>query len=70
MEQFLLLGQIPGTTIQISFGDWLLGAFVITSIVLVRFDRKHQHQLLFTVALLWVHFHKQRQLKYFDQIAL
>lgn len=34
MESFLLLGQVPGTTIIITFGTWLTASAIIAGFVL------------------------------------
>ncbi len=43
MDRILLLGQIPGTTIQINFLSWLVAALLIVAYGMVRYDRAHDH---------------------------
>lgn len=50
MEQFLLLGQVPGTKIVISFASWLLVFTIIGGLVglLVVYRRRHQAREFFS----------------------
>lgn len=42
MIDLLMLGLVPGTNIQINFGDWLIGSAVILGIVLILSVIRHR----------------------------
>jgi hypothetical protein len=70
MEELLLLGQIPGTSIHITFGSWLLLAFSLTLVSVIRYDWQHEQRLFMSAVYLSLRLSKRRMLKEFDQIAL
>lgn len=70
MEQLLLLGQIPGTSIHISFNAWLVIASFVVIAGIAIFDNYHQRRLLMSAIYLSLRHSKRKMLKQFDQIAL
>ncbi len=70
MEDFILLGKVPGTSIHITFGAWLIAALVVTIIAALIFDKKHGHRVFFSAVYLSMRLQKRRMLKQFDEIAL
>ena len=53
MQEFLVLGLIPGTNIQITFGTWLLVVYVITALAgAFIIHRKHLVSNLLVTLLL------------------
>lgn len=70
MQDFILLGQIPGTSIHINFGSWLIIALCIGIMIGIIYDKRHQHRLLLGFIYLSLHRNKRRMLKQFDEIAL
>ena len=45
MEEFLLLGQIPGTNLVITFGQWaLIFSLILTGVLLRREIRRNHEQ--------------------------
>ena len=46
MQDFIVLGIIPGTNIQLDFNDWvLISASLIVSYVLFSYVVRHVHKL-------------------------
>jgi hypothetical protein len=70
MEQLILLGQIPGTSIHITFGSWLLIALCATLSLAITYDRRHEQRLFLSAVYLTLRVHRRKMLKQFDQIAL
>ena len=71
MEDLILLGQIPGTSLHITFTSWLVLAVLSMSTFLLRYDHTHQRQLWFGLLYLDLRLHRRRYyLKRLDQIAL
>lgn len=70
MEDFLLLGQIPGTSIHITFGTWLVGALLVALSAAYMYDRTHNRRLFISAVYLTIRYQRRKQLRYFDQIAL
>jgi hypothetical protein len=70
MEDILLLGQVPGTSIHITFGVWLIAALIASLLAAFIYDKRRGHRLLFGAIYLSLRLQKRRMLKYFDQIAL
>lgn len=63
MEDFLLLGQVPGTSITITFGTWLLITAWIILLALAYFALKNRKHLEFTINAFIVAFSIRRQLR-------
>jgi hypothetical protein len=70
VEQLILLGQIPGTSIHITFGSWLLMAFGLSLLCAVLYDRRHEQRLFLSAVYLSLRLNKRKMLRQFDQIAL
>ena len=70
MQDILLLGQIPGTTIRITFGAWLVIALGVSVVLAVLYDRTHERRLLMSGIYLSMLLQRRKTVKYFDQIAL
>jgi len=70
MEELLLLGQIPGTSIHITFGSWLLIAMLASCAWAVVYDRHHDQRIFLSVLYISLRLSKRRMIKQFDQIAL
>lgn len=70
MEEFLLLGQVPGTTFTITFGFWLLFAAwaILIALTWRAFSQLHRLNLYFTGFI--VGFSIRRQLRHSRQAAL
>lgn len=70
MEQLILLGQIPGTSIHITFGTWLVIALTASLTLAVMYDRAHGQRLFLSAIYLSLRLQKRKMIKQFDQIAL
>ena len=70
MEELLLLGQIPGTSIHISFGGWLLLAMVASCVGAIAYDRRHGQRIFLSAVYVSLRLSKRKMLKQFEQIAL
>lgn len=70
MEELLLLGQIPGTSIHITFGSWLLIATLASCALAVLYDKHHGQRIFLSAVYISLRLGKRRMLKQFDQIAL
>ena len=70
MEEFLLLGQIPGTNLVITFGQWaLIFSLILTGVLLrreIRRNHEQQRQLSDTQSLM----SKRVDATILDQVAL
>lgn len=58
MINFLMLGQIPGTSVQINFLSWLIIAAGLLIYGALRYDREHDHRprliVLYSVRYAWL----------------
>jgi hypothetical protein len=70
MEELILLGQIPGTSIHITFSSWLLVALCTGLLLAILYDRRHQQRLFLSAVYLSLRFSKRKMIKQFDVIAL
>lgn len=70
MEEFLLLGQIPGTHIVITFWMWLLAFLLIGGSVAARLGYVHRKQLRMTAEQVKQTLRKRYTTKLVDEISL
>lgn len=70
MVDLLMLGQIPGTSIYINFGSWVILALLTASALTVRYDHLHRRRLWLGLVYLSLWWQFRDQTKLFDRIAL
>jgi len=70
MEELILLGQVPGTSIHITFSSWLLIALCTGLLGAVTYDHRHEQRLFLSAIYLSLRLNRRKMLKQFDQIAL
>ncbi|GEM_PF-6596951 len=69
MINFLMLGQVPGTSIHITFFSWLLCALLVMLAYTVYYDRNHEHRLWFAICYFSVAMTMRTKTKYLDRAA-
>jgi hypothetical protein len=70
MEDLIMLGQIPGTSLHITFLGWLIAAALLSLIYALYHDFRHNRHLLFGLFYLSINLSKRRFLQHLDEIAL
>lgn len=71
MVDLIMLGQIPGTSLHITFTSWLMLALLSMGAFLLRYDHTHQRRLWFGLIYLDLRMHRRRHfLRQLDRIAL
>ncbi len=69
MINFLMLGQLPGTSIHITFFSWLLCALLVMLSYAVHYDRNHEHRLWFAICYFSIAMTVHAKTKYLDRAA-
>ena len=70
MEDLIMLGQIPGTSLHITFLSWLISAALLSVAAAYYYDTHHNRYLLFGLFYVSINISKRRLLQSLDQIAL
>lgn len=70
VESFILLGQIPGTSIHITFSGWLVMALCLSIVGAYLYDRSHEQRLMMSLIYFTIRYRRNKQLEYFEQVAL
>jgi hypothetical protein len=70
VEELILLGQIPGTSLHITFLSWLISAMALTVVLTLYYDFRHNRHLLFGAFYFSINLSKRRLLQHLDEIAL
>jgi hypothetical protein len=70
VEELILLGQIPGTSLHITFLIWLIAVLLLSIASSFYYDFHHKRHVMFGAFYLSINLSRRRLLQHLDEIAL